>query len=171
MKDGFGAMTREAMHFINGEFTAGTSGRVFDNISPVTGERIGIVHEGLKPEIDAAVAAARAALHGPWGYLNMADRAALLHGVADEINRRFDDFLEAEVLDTGKPASLARHVDIPRGAANFKIFADLVKNVPTESFMLDTPDGMGALNYGVRKPKGVIAVISPWNLPLLLMTW
>lgn len=163
--------TRDALHFINGEFTAGTSGRVFDNISPATGERIGVVHEGKEAEIDAAVRAARAALKGPWGYLSLAERSEMLYAVADEINRRFDDFLEAETLDTGKPASLARHVDIPRGAANFKVFADLVKNVPTESFMLDTPDGKGALNYGVRKPKGVIAVISPWNLPLLLMTW
>jgi aminomuconate-semialdehyde/2-hydroxymuconate-6-semialdehyde dehydrogenase len=64
-----------------------------------------------------------------------------------------------------------RHVFIPRGAANFKIFADTIKNVPTESFMLDTPDGAGALNYGVRTPKGVIGVISPWNAPFMLMTW
>ena len=170
MKDGFTA-ARDALHFINGEYTTGTSGRSWDNISPATGQKIGLVHEGLKPEIDAAVAAAQAALHGPWGYLSQAARSDLLHGVADEITRRFDDFLEAEILDTGKPRGLAAHVDIPRGAANFKIFADLVKNVPTESFMLDTPDGFGALNYGVRKPKGVIAVISPWNLPLLLMTW
>ena len=171
MKDGLHLASKDALHFINGEYTEGTSGRSFDNISPVTGAKIGIVHEGLKPEVDAAVAAARAALTGPWGRLQQAERSALLHGVADEINRRFDDFLEAEILDTGKPKSLASHVDIPRGAANFKIFADLVKNVPTESFMLDTPDHLGALNYGVRRPKGVIAVISPWNLPLLLMTW
>ncbi|MDF1802080.1 2-hydroxymuconic semialdehyde dehydrogenase [Thalassovita sp.] len=171
MKDGLQAATKDALHFINGEFTAGTSGRSFDNISPATGQKIGIVHEGLKPEIDAAVAAARAALHGPWGRMPQAERSDLLHAVADEINRRFDEFLEAEILDTGKPKSLASHIDIPRGAANFKVFADLVKNVPTESFMLDTPDGNGALNYGVRRPKGVIGVISPWNLPLLLMTW
>ena len=171
MKDGLHLASKDALHFINGEYTEGTSGRSFDNISPVTGAKIGIVHEGLKPEVDAAVAAARAALTGPWGRLQQAERSALLHAVADEINRRFDDFLEAEILDTGKPKSLASHVDIPRGAANFKIFADLVKNVPTESFMLDTPDHLGALNYGVRRPKGVIAVISPWNLPLLLMTW
>nr|BAH90341.1 2-hydroxymuconic semialdehyde dehydrogenase [uncultured bacterium] len=170
MKDGqLGA--HDALHFINGEYTAGSTGKTFENISPATGARIGLVHEGGKAEIDAAVAAAKAALTGPWGYMSQAERADMLHAVADEINRRFDDFLDAEVLDTGKPRSLAKHVDIPRGAANFKIFADLVKNVPTESFMLDTPDGKGALNYGVRKPKGVIAVISPWNLPLLLMTW
>ncbi len=162
---------QEVRHFINGDFTRGSSGRVFDNIAPATGEKIGIVHEGLQPEVDAAVAAARAALDGPWGKMSEADRSKMLHKVADGINARFDEFLVAETLDTGKPRSLASHLDIPRGAANFKIFADLVKNVPTESFNLDTPDGRGALNYGVRKPKGVIAVISPWNLPLLLMTW
>jgi len=161
----------DALHFINGEFTSGTSGRTFDNINPVTGEKIGLIHEALAPEVDAAVQAARAALTGPWGKMPVAARLDMLHAVADEINNRFDDFLEAEILDTGKPRGLASHIDIPRGAANFKVFADLVKNVPTEAFMLDTPDATGALNYGLRKPKGVIAVISPWNLPLLLMTW
>jgi len=64
-----------------------------------------------------------------------------------------------------------RHVFIPRGAANFKVFADVIKNVPTEAFQMDTPDGRGALNYALRMPKGVIGVISPWNAPFLLMTW
>lgn len=162
---------KEIKHFINGEFVASVSGKTFANINPANGEQIGTVHEGGAAEIDAAVSAARQALSGDWGRLPVADRMALLHKVADGINARFDEFLEAECLDTGKPKSLACHVDIPRGAANFKVFADLLKNVPTESFMLDTPDGQGALNYGIRKPKGVIAVISPWNLPLLLMTW
>ncbi len=158
-------------HFINGEDVPSSSGSRFDDINPATGEVIGSVHEAGRGEVDAAVAAARAALSGPWGYLSTAERMALLHRVADRINERFDEFLRAECLDTGKPATLASHIDIPRGAANFKIFADLVKNVPTESFMLDTPDGRGALNYALRRPKGVIAVICPWNLPLLLMTW
>jgi aminomuconate-semialdehyde/2-hydroxymuconate-6-semialdehyde dehydrogenase len=161
----------EIKHFINGEFVGSASGKTFANINPANNQQIGIVHEGGQAEIDAAVAAARTALKGPWGKMPMAERMAILHKVADGINARFDEFLEAECLDTGKPKSLASHIDIPRGAANFKIFADLFKNVPTESFMLDTPDGKGALNYSVRKPKGVIAVISPWNLPLLLMTW
>ncbi|BAO43860.1 2-hydroxymuconic semi-aldehyde dehydrogenase [Thiolapillus brandeum] len=161
----------EVKHFINGEFVGSKSGKTFPNISPATGQQIGVVHEAGREEVDQAVQAAQDALKGEWGYLPVAERMALLHKVADGINARFDEFLEAECLDTGKPGSLARHVDIPRGAANFKIFADLVKNVPTESFMLDTPDGQGALNYAVRQPKGVIAVISPWNLPLLLMTW
>ncbi|MBK8452131.1 MAG: 2-hydroxymuconic semialdehyde dehydrogenase [Thiofilum sp.] len=162
---------QEIKHFINGEFVTSASGKTFANINPATNQQIGIVHEAGKSEVDQAVAAAKAALKGPWGKMPVAERMAILHKVADGINARFDEFLEAECLDTGKPKSLASHVDIPRGAANFKIFADLVKNVPTESFMLDTPDGKGALNYAVRRPKGVIAVISPWNLPLLLMTW
>lgn len=162
---------QEFKHFINGEYVGSKSGKTFANINPATNQQIGIVHEAGKSEVDQAVAAAKAALKGPWGKMPVAERMAILHKVADGINARFDEFLEAECLDTGKPKSLASHVDIPRGAANFKIFADLVKNVPTESFMLDTPDGKGALNYAVRRPKGVIAVISPWNLPLLLMTW
>lgn len=162
---------KAVMHFIGGEFTKGTSGKVFQNINPADGSVICDVHEGLKPEVDAAVTAARAALSGPWGKMTTEERVAILYKVADGINARFDEFLEAECLDTGKPKSLASHIDIPRGAANFKVFADVIKNVPTEAFTMATPDGAGALNYAIRAPKGVIAVISPWNLPLLLMTW
>jgi len=158
-------------HFINGEYTSGTSGRIFQDINPVDGSVICDVHEGLKPEVDAAVSAARAALKGPWGRMSVDERVALLYKVADGINARFDEFLEAECKDTGKPKSLARHIDIPRGAANFKAFAEVIKNAPTEAFSMATPDGTGALNYAIRVPKGVIGVISPWNLPLLLMTW
>ncbi|OGA26347.1 MAG: 2-hydroxymuconic semialdehyde dehydrogenase [Betaproteobacteria bacterium RIFCSPLOWO2_02_FULL_65_24] len=158
-------------NFIDGEFVAATSGKTFDKRSPVDGRLLGLVSESGEAEVDRAVNAARAALAGPWGALEMAERTELLYAVASEINRRFDEFLEAEVADTGKPESLARHIDIPRGAANFKIFADVVKNVPGELFRMDTPDKQGAINYAIRVPKGVIAVIAPWNLPLLLMTW
>ena len=103
--------------------------------------------------------------------MSIADRSDLLHAVADEIDRRSDEFLAAEIADTGKPVSIASHIDIPRGAANFRVFADVVKNVPGEFFPMPTPDGAGALNYSLRRPKGVIAVVCPWNLPLLLMTW
>src|SRR5450759_3654039 len=159
------------LNFIDGQFVAAKSGKTFDNRSPVDGRLLGLVSEAGEAEVDAAVKAARAALAGPWGALEMAERTELLYAVANEINRRFDQFLEAEVADTGKPARLARHIDIPRGAANFKIFADVVKNVPSEFFQMATPDKKGAINYAIRVPKGVIAVIAPWNLPLLLMTW
>jgi len=98
-------------------------------------------------------------------------RSAILRKVAGGIMARFDDFLAAEVLDTGKPKTIAAHLDIPRGAANFDIFADQVLTLSTETFRMATPDGSGALNYAIRVPRGVIAVVCPWNLPLLLMTW
>jgi len=162
---------KEVLNFINGTYVTSGNGRTFKNISPVDGSVVSLVHEASRDDVDAAVRAARAALDGEWGKLPLPERAGLLHGVADEINRRFNDFLEAEVADTGKPVSLASHLDIPRGAANFKIFADVVKNVPTESFEMTDPTGATVLNYSVRVPKGVVAVVCPWNLPLLLMTW
>ncbi len=157
--------------FINGAHRPGSDGATFANISPVDGSVIGQIHQATQADVDDAVRAAQAALTGPWGTMARNDRLEMLHEVAAEIDRRFHDFLAAEVADTGKPVSLASHVDIPRGAANFKIFADVVKNVPSEFFGMDVPGTDGAINYGLRKPKGVIAVICPWNLPLLLMTW
>lgn len=162
---------KEIKHFINGAFVGSASGRTFEDVNPANGQVIARVHEAGRAEVDAAVQAARAALKGPWGKMSVSERAEILHRVADGITARFDEFLEAECLDTGKPKSLASHIDIPRGAANFKVFADLLKNVATEAFEMATPDGSGAINYAVRRPKGVIGVISPWNLPLLLMTW
>lgn len=156
-------------NFIDGQWVQ--SERCFENRNPANNLLIGTVSEASRADVDAAVRAARAALDGPWGRMPTAKRAELMHAVADRIMARFDEFAAAEIADTGKPYSLASHLDIPRGAANFKVFADTVKNVATESFDMVTPDGGQALNYGVRSPKGVIAVICPWNLPLLLMTW
>src|ERR1700730_10904566 len=159
------------LHFIGGQFVDSESGREFEKRSPVDGSLIGMVAEGGQCEVDAAVRAATDAMGGPWRRLSLAQRTDMLHAVAREIDRRFDDFLDAEVTDTGKPRSVATHVDIPRGAANFRIFADAVKNVPTEFFEMQTPEGRQAFNYSLRVHKGVIAVVCPWNLPLLLMTW
>jgi aminomuconate-semialdehyde/2-hydroxymuconate-6-semialdehyde dehydrogenase len=159
----------ELTNHIGGAWVA--TGHLFDTIDPVTGRVTGTVHEARRSEVDAAVAAAKAALKGPWGNMSQDARRALLHAIADRITERHADFLEAEIADTGMPLHFADHVNVPRGAANFKVFADLFANVPNESFTMDTPDGKTALNYGLRVPRGVIAVISPWNLPLLLTTW
>jgi len=160
---------KQILNFIGGEYAA--SDRTFDKRSPLSGQVIAQVHEASREQVDAAVRAARAAMGGPWGRMTEAERVERLYAVAAGIERRFEQFLAAECEDTGKPMSLARHVDIPRGAANFRIFADVVKNVPTEFFEMATPDGRGAINYGYRTPVGVVGVICPWNLPLLLMTW
>jgi aminomuconate-semialdehyde/2-hydroxymuconate-6-semialdehyde dehydrogenase len=160
---------KQFLNYINGEFVA--TDKTFEKRAPINNQIIGMVHEAGLAEVDQAVTAAREALKGDWGKLTTVKRVEMLYAVADEINRRFDDFLDAEIADTGKPRSLASHIDIPRGAANFKVFADIIKNVPNETFQMDTPDGGKAINYAIRKPLGVIGVVCPWNLPLLLMTW
>ena len=160
---------RELKNFVGGEFVA--TGNTFENVTPVDGTLISVVHEATKEVVDQAVEAAREAYYGAWGNMPTADRCQILYDVADGIEKRFDEFVDAECADTGKPKSLASHLDIPRGAANFRIFADLVKSVGTEAYMQETPDGKGAVNYSVRQPHGVVGVISPWNLPLLLSTW
>src|SRR2546425_1415825 len=155
--------------YINGRFVG--SGKQFAKINPVDGSVVAQVHEADRAMVDEAVRSAKAALKGPWGRMALQARVDLLRKVAEGIEKRFDDFVAAEVADTGKPVSLASHLDIPRGAANFRVFADIVRTYGTESYHLDTPDGKGAVNYAMRKPLGVVGVIAPWNLPLLLLTW
>jgi aminomuconate-semialdehyde/2-hydroxymuconate-6-semialdehyde dehydrogenase len=155
--------------FIDGQWV--TTGRWFDDVDPVTGLVHARVAEAGADEVDRAVQAARRALRGPWGRLSLGERCGLLERVADRIMERAEEFLAAEIRDTGKPASLARELDIPRGAANFRIFAAMARSQEAPTHWTDTADGQGALNYTLREPIGVIGVICPWNLPLLLMTW
>jgi aminomuconate-semialdehyde/2-hydroxymuconate-6-semialdehyde dehydrogenase len=156
-------------NYIDGKFVGGS--REFADVNPADGSVIAQVTEADKDLVDAAVRAARRAFHGEWGQLGVRERAARLYKVADAIEGRFDCFVAAEVADTGKPASLAKRLDVPRAAANFRAFADLIKTAGVESFQTETPDGKNALNYAVRKPLGVVGIITPWNLPLLLLTW
>ena len=155
--------------YVNGEFV--DSGRHFDNINPVDGSLICKVSEASKEQVDQAVRGARQALKSAWGDMSVADRSALLHRVADGMQAREAEFIEAEIADTGKPLGTVKAIDIPRGTANFRFFADLVRYRGEESFRTVTPTGDTALNYTVSKPLGVVAVVSPWNLPLLLSTW
>jgi aminomuconate-semialdehyde/2-hydroxymuconate-6-semialdehyde dehydrogenase len=156
-------------NYIDGRFVSGKG--EFADLNPADGTVIAQVSEADKRQVDEAVHAARCALRGEWGRLGVRERAVRLDHVADAIEKRFDCFVQAEVADTGKPVSLASKLDVPRAAANFRVFADLLRMAGLESFQTETPDGGGALNYTVRKPLGVIGVITPWNLPLLLLTW
>ncbi|CAB3394497.1 aldehyde dehydrogenase [Kyrpidia spormannii] len=153
-------------HFIDGRFVESENGKRFVNINPATGGVLGEVAEGGKPEIDRAVAAARRAF-GEWGTMPVAKRSAILNRIADLIDQQSEELARLETLDTGKPLSLAKTLDIPRAAYNFRFFADFVKGLGTEAFQMDDV----ALNYVLRRPVGVAGLISPWNLPLLLLTW
>ena len=162
-------MAKIFQNFIDGRYV--DTDKHFDKRAPYDNKVIGQIAEAGKAEVDTAVAAAKAALKGPWGKYTIEKRLELLYALADEITRRFEDFAIAEQQDTGIPLHLIRHVAIPRGAANFKVFADVMKTVPTEFFQTTTPDGTGAINYALRRPVGVVGVICPWNMPFLLMTW
>ncbi len=161
---------RRIPNFIDGRFVEG-GGRWFEDINPATGEVVAEVSEAAAADVDAAVMAARAALAGPWGKLGIEARAALLHKVADGILARLDDFVAAEMADTGKPLMPTRMGEIPRAAEQFRTFAEVGRVTPMELFETATPDGRRALNLGHRVPKGVVAAICPWNLPLMLLSW
>ena len=160
---------KSILNYIDGQFVRGK--RSFVDLNPADGSVIAQVAEADQELVDDAVRAARKALQGEWGRLGIRERAARLHKVADAIEARFDCFVAAEVADTGKPVALASKLDVPRAAANFRVFADVIKTAALESFQTETLDGKNALNYAVRKPLGVVGIITPWNLPLLLLTW
>jgi aminomuconate-semialdehyde/2-hydroxymuconate-6-semialdehyde dehydrogenase len=160
---------RTVRNFVAGEYVE--TGSTFDIHYPVTGEIAARAHAADRATVDAAVAAARDALTGPWASLTSQERIDVVVDIAQGVTKRFDEFVEAEVTDTGQAYNMAKRVNIPRGAANFTAFAHTLREHAAEAFQLETPDGLGALNYTVRRPRGVIGVISPWNAPMLLMTW
>lgn len=157
------------LNYVDGRFVEGAG--TFDDINPVDGTVVAQVHEADARLVDEAVQAARRAMAGPWGHSSVRDRAVLLRRVADVVERRFDDLLAVEVADTGKPHTLARTLDVERAVVNFRAFADTIASAGLTSFLTDLAGGGKALNYATRHPLGVVAVIVPWNLPLLLLTW
>ncbi|MFB8003074.1 2-hydroxymuconic semialdehyde dehydrogenase [Nocardia sp. NPDC056000] len=158
-------------NFVEGRFVEPDPDRSFPAVDPATGSVIARVHEADRALVDRAVTGARRALDTGWAQTPVRERAALLRRAADRIQERFEEFVAAEVADTGKPVTQARELDVARALTNFRTFADVVAAAGQESFLTELPGGRTALNYAVRKPLGVVAVIVPWNLPLLLLTW
>ena len=155
-----------ARNFVAGRFQDAAGGRTLENRNPATGAVIGAIPRSGAADVDAAVAAARAAGQGDWGQTSAVDRAALLDRVADLIEARLEAFAAVESQDQGKPVSLARTVDIPRAVANFRFFAGAIRHHEEGAHHM-----AAALNYTLRSPVGVCALITPWNLPLYLLTW
>lgn len=160
-------------NFINGEPAPPRTGRYLDLIEPATGAVHSRAPASGPDDVAAAIDAATRAFPA-WSAAPAQTRSQLLLKLADLIDANLEPLARAESIDTGKPIALARSVDIPRSAANLRFFATAVLNIPTETHDFDgagTPGGIPAHNYTLRRPRGVAGLISPWNLPLYLLTW
>ena len=153
-------------NFIDGRFVEPAGGTYFDDIDPATGARCARVPDSDERDVDNAVAAAGRAFPG-WSATPAAERSRMLLALAELIERDLDELAGRECVDTGKPLLVAQSVDIPRAVANFRFFATAILHTQTEAHQTDTT----ALNITLRAPRGVAGLISPWNLPLYLLSW
>lgn len=156
----------ELRNFVNGEQRPSAGGGWFDVFEPATGQVYARAPESAAADVDAAVAAARVAFPR-WRDLPGAERARWLDRLADLVERDLEALAQAESRDTGKPVALARSLDIPRAVSNLRFFAAAATQFASEAHAMEP----GAINYTLRQPHGIVAGISPWNLPLYLLTW
>ena len=152
-------------NYISGLFIEPDSREWMDDYSPATGEIIGQVPKSQKSDVDRAVKAAKDALPY-WSSLTNIQRADWLDKIADNLETKYEDIAHLESKDTGKPISLAREVDAYRSVKNFRFFGEMIRNLEEESFEMED-----ANNRVIYKPVGVGALITPWNLPLYLLSW
>ena len=153
-------------NFVNGAFVPPASGAYFDDIEPATARPIAEVPDSDRADVDAAVAAAKNAFPS-WSRTPAEQRSRILLRIADLIEQNLEELAQLESRDNGKPVSLARMLDIPRAVANFRFFATAILHHASEAHVTDS----AALNYTLRQPLGVAGLISPWNLPLYLLSW
>jgi len=158
--------SRQIQNFIDGQFVEPTGGKYIDNIEPATGKPYSQVAASDARDVEAAVAAAERAFT-EWSKTPVARRSKLLLRIAELIERDLEKLARAESIDTGKPLSLARALDIPRAASNFRFFATAILHTESEAHITDNV----AFNYTLRQPRGIAGLISPWNLPLYLLSW
>jgi len=152
-------------NYIGGQFLTHSGGQWMDNLEPASGSQICRTPLSNASDVNAAVGAARAA-QPAWGALSHSERADWLDRIADALEARYEEIAALESRDTGKPISLAREVDAHRSVSNFRFFAEILREHEEEVFEMAS-----ATNYVVNKPVGVGALITPWNLPLYLLSW
>lgn len=153
-------------NFIDGQYQAPLNNHYLDNYEPATGLIYGKIPNSDSDDVEQAVFAAERALPA-WSALDLEQRANYLIAIAQEIENQLEPLALAEATDNGKPVALARMVDIPRAASNFKFFAHACSQFASESHAIANT----AINYTLRQPVGIVGCISPWNLPLYLFTW
>ncbi len=155
----------EIKNLIDGRLQSPRDGRFLDNVNPATGEVYSQVPDSGRADVDAAVESARKAFPA-WSRMAVSQRAAVLRRIADLVDRDRERLVHAETDDNGKPLRLSRQVDIPRVSTNLRFYAAMIEGFASESHAMP-----GHINYTLRNPLGVVGCISPWNLPLYLMTW
>jgi aminomuconate-semialdehyde/2-hydroxymuconate-6-semialdehyde dehydrogenase len=153
-------------NYIDGAFCPPAGGTYLDNLEPATGEVYSLIPDSGADDVAAAVAAAKKAYPG-WSALTASERSKHLMRVANRIEERLEELAAAESRDNGKPLKLARTVDIPRARDNFAFYATAILHDWSETHDM----GAHGFNYTLRRPIGVAACISPWNLPLYLFSW
>ncbi|MFO0838630.1 MAG: aldehyde dehydrogenase [Phycisphaerae bacterium] len=153
-------------NFVDGRLNDAAERGSLDVFEPATGHVYAHAPDSDARDVDAAVAAAERAFP-VWSALPAAERSRVTLRIADVIESRLEEFARAESIDTGKPLKLARTLDIPRAIANFRFFATAILHEHTQAHVTDRV----ALNYTLRRPRGVAGLIAPWNLPLYLLSW
>jgi aminomuconate-semialdehyde/2-hydroxymuconate-6-semialdehyde dehydrogenase len=153
-------------NYINGKLVEPVSEKYFDNYDPSTGSAYGIVPDSDHRDVELAVEAANNAFRN-WANTPVKVRSEYLFKIANIIKRDLNEFARAECIDSGKPLILARDIEIPRAIWNFEFFASAIHGFSSEAHITDS----NAINYTLRNPIGIVGAISPWNLPLYLLTW
>jgi len=154
-------------NYINGNFHNPTSNEWIDNFCPANGEVYGQIPNSSREDVENAYIAAQSAFPS-WSTTTLEERSRILIKISELLETNLQRFAEAESKDNGKPISLAKEVDIPRAASNFRFFGNAITQFASESH---ESVGQDAINYTLRQPIGVVGCISPWNLPLYLFTW
>ncbi|HEX6721038.1 MAG TPA: 5-carboxymethyl-2-hydroxymuconate semialdehyde dehydrogenase [Burkholderiaceae bacterium] len=150
-------------HLIDGRTV--DSKATFETVNPATQEVLAEVADGGADEVNAAVAAAKAAFPA-WAARPATERAALMRKVGDLIAKHVPELARSETQDTGQPIAQTAKQLVPRAADNFHYFAEMCTRVDGHTYPTPTH-----LNYTLYHPVGVCALISPWNVPFMTATW
>ena len=150
-------------NYVNGTFVE--SKETIEDINPATSEVIATIPRSNSDDVNEAVSAADKALDN-WGTLSLDERRKWLEKIANALEARSREIANLESLDTGKPIKIARAVDASRSVANFRFFAEFSKDFQEEKFLMED-----AINHVIFKPVGIAGLITPWNLPLYLLSW
>ena len=153
-------------HWIGGQWVPPVQGRYFENISPVNGKPFTEVARGTAEDIDAALDAAWAAAPA-WGKTPVAERALVLHRVADRMEQNLEMLAVAETWDNGKPVRETINADIALAIDHFRYFAGAIRAQEGTLSQLDD----NTTSYHFHEPLGVVGQIIPWNFPILMGVW